>query len=107
MLGTHYSVIETTTGISAAGEQHFGFDVLRVAAVYEFENAATIKDWLREIDVRVDWKNLFDPEGTYFSRASPDPDFPGAQRDVQDAPRTSGPDGRYEGRVKLEIPAPP
>lgn len=50
---------------------------------------------LNVIDVNVDLQNVFDPTGTYA-----DPPFPAA---VVSAPRTSGPDGRNEGTLSIDL----
>ncbi|MCO7569372.1 phage tail protein [Pseudomonas chlororaphis] len=50
---------------------------------------------LNEVLVVDDLTNVFDQDGTY-----PDPPFPDA---VHPAPRTSGPDGRSEGGLSLDL----
>ena len=51
---------------------------------------------LQTINIHVDTAAPFDPNGTY-----PNPPFPSA---VQPAPRTSGPDGRDEGALTINLP---
>lgn len=51
---------------------------------------------LEGVDIHLDTKNPNDPTGTY-----PDPAFP---ESVTDAPRTSGPDGRDEATLKIDLP---
>jgi hypothetical protein len=53
-------------------------------------------DALDEITVDVDLTNRFDATGTY-----PNPPFPS---EVEPAPRTSGPDGRAEGGLDVQLP---
>lgn len=51
---------------------------------------------LERVEVTVDTLDPFDPAGTYGS-----PPFPDA---VKPAPRASGPDGRAEGRLRIDLP---
>jgi hypothetical protein len=51
---------------------------------------------LQTVNVNVDTASPFDPSGTY-----PSPPFPSA---VNPAPRTSGPDGRNEGALTINLP---
>jgi hypothetical protein len=51
---------------------------------------------LQGLDVVIDGVNVFDATGTYAN-----PPFPGA---VHPAPRTSGPDGRAEGGLTIDLP---
>ena len=53
-------------------------------------------DPLQTVDIYVDTAQPFDPNGTY-----PNPPFPSA---VTPAPRTSGPDGRNEGALTINLP---
>lgn len=53
-------------------------------------------DPLEEITVDVDLTNRYDPSGTYAN-----PPFPS---EVEPAPRTSGPDGRAEGGLDIQLP---
>ena len=50
----------------------------------------------QEMQVHLDMVNPFDSNGTY-----PNPPFPGS---VLPAPRTSGPDGRDEGALDIQLP---
>jgi len=55
-----------------------------------------VGDAIEQITVDADLGNVFDPNGTY-----PDPPFPNS---VTPAPRTSGPDGRAEGGLVINLP---
>lgn len=89
--------VETDTEITAEAKKHlagirivFGFEVYE-----EFEpNLTPIT--LQGLDLHADLVNVFDPSGTY-----PNPPFPDA---VTPAPRTSGPDGRDEGGLSIDLP---
>ena len=50
----------------------------------------------QEAQIHLDTTTPFDASGTY-----PNPPFPDA---VQPAPRTSGPDGRAEGGLDIQLP---
>jgi len=53
-------------------------------------------DPLQTVNINVDMAGPFDPNGTYSN-----PPFPSA---VTPAPRTSGPDGRNEGALTINLP---
>lgn len=89
--------VETETEITADAKKHlagirivFGFEIYE-----EFEpNLAPIA--LQGIDLHADLGNVFDPTGTYSNPPFPDAATP--------APRTSGPDGRDEGGLSIDLP---
>lgn len=85
--------------VSAEGEQPMA--ELAMQFGYEFyegpEDFYPIDgDPLEEITLDADLTNRFDPTGTYAN-----PPFPS---EVESAPRTSGPDGRAEGGLDIQLP---
>jgi hypothetical protein len=63
----------------------------------EFEPGAVLQlPALQNVQLHVDLTNRFDPTGTYQN-----PPFPAA---VEPAPRDSGPDGRDEGALDINLP---
>lgn len=89
----------TSTEVSAEGEQHVG----RLKVEVDFETVESFDPIdidpslavdLDEIDLHADLVNVFDATGTYASPPFPDSVVP--------APRTSGPDGRDEGRALID-----
>ncbi len=82
--------------ITAEGEYHLG----RVALTFAFEFPEVfepvVTDSLEGVDIHADMAAPFDPAGTYANPAFPDA--------VQPAPRTTGPDGRDEGALEINLP---
>lgn len=88
--------IRTETSVTAGTKKHVGELRMQFAFRYPEDFEMAVTDELQGVDVHVDTIDPFDPTGTY-----PDPPFPDA---VQPAPRTSGPDGRDEGRLTFDFP---
>ena len=88
--------IRTETSISAGTKKHVGELRMQFALRYPEDFEMAVTDELQGVDVHVDTMDPFDTTGTY-----PDPPFPDA---VPPAPRTSGPDGRDEGRLTIDFP---
>ncbi|WP_431276274.1 hypothetical protein ACQ858_08475 [Variovorax ureilyticus] len=105
-----FSSIQTDVECTADGKRHFaGFRMTLVGEVFEsFDPTADIPPgsvWppadptlapLESVGIHVDTTDPFDATGTY-----PSPPFPDA---VTPAPRTSGPDGRDEGALDIQLP---
>lgn len=93
--------VETVTKVSADGKQHIGEFTMDIAmeffqGVEEF--APVDANPLEEVALYGDLINVFDPSGTY-----PNPPFPDA---VTSAPRSSGPDGRAEAALDIQLEQP-
>lgn len=54
-----------------------------------------VGDEVQQVNLHLDATNVYDPSGTY-----PDPPFP---QEVVPAPRASGPDGRDEGTLQINL----
>lgn len=82
--------------ITGEGEYHLG----RVSLTFMFEFPEVFEPAvtapLEGVDIHVDTVAPFDPSGTYAN-----PAFPGS---VRPAPRTTGPDGRDEGALEINLP---
>jgi len=87
--------IRTEARVSAETKKHVGELRMEFAVRYPEDFEPVITDTLEGIDVHADLAGPFDPTGIY-----PDPAFPEA---VQPAPRTSGPDGRDEGGISVNL----
>jgi hypothetical protein len=93
------AAVETKTEITSEGREHFGGAMMHF--VFEcFESfdpfEAIEPPALNNMKLHIDLVGTFDPTGTY-----PDPPFPDS---VTPAPRTSGPDGRDEGALDINLP---
>lgn len=102
--------VQTDTDINSEGKDHLaGFRMTISCELYEvfdptvapaagttwpLEPAPTVA--LQGENVHLDLLNVYDPTGTYAS-----PTFPAS---VTPAPRTSGPDGRDEGALQIDLP---
>jgi hypothetical protein len=91
-----WASVETRTGVSSEGRDHIG--ALKILANVELfeEFYAEAESPLEGVDIHVDTGSPFDPTGTYAG-----PPFPAS---VNPAPRTSGPDGRDEGGLSIDLP---
>lgn len=90
------SAVTTQSAISAEARKHVGELQIDFDFLYPEDFEPTITDTLEGMDIHVDLIAPFDATGTY-----PDAAFPDA---VPAAPRTSGPDGRDEGRLSFDFP---
>jgi hypothetical protein len=95
-----FPTVTTDTDISADGQRHTARAVMRVdCEVFEAFDPTEINpaDYpaLQQVNVHADTARPFDASGTYAN-----PPFPSA---VQPAPRTTGPDGRDEGTLQLDM----
>lgn len=90
------AAVRSQVAVSAETKKHVGELRMEFAFTYPEDFEPAIGDELQGMDVHVDTIDPFDAAGTY-----PDPPFPDA---VQPAPRTSGPDGRDEGRLTFDFP---
>lgn len=88
--------VRSETTLSAEARKHVGELRMQFAFRYPEDFEMAVTDELQGVDVHVDTIGPFDATGTY-----PDPPFPDA---VPPAPRTSGPDGRDEGRLSIDFP---
>lgn len=93
--------VVTTTEVNADGSSYVGaFDMSVECETFEDFDPTEINpaDYpqLLQMDMHVDLRNVFDPTGDYGSTAA----FPDL---ITDPPRTQGPDGRDEGRVRLNM----
>jgi hypothetical protein len=98
-----FQQVKSTFKITAEGQQHTGIAVIHFEMEYpqEFWPDPEPLD-LEEVVIDLDTAQPFDATGTYTSAQSDfNADFPNA---AQPAPRTSGPDGRLEGRIKIQLP---
>lgn len=96
---SNWASVETRTGVSAEGKMHIGaFKMLvNLECFEEFDAFAEIPaPALEGVDIHLDTASPFDATGTYAN-----PPFPAA---VKPAPRTSGPDGRDEGGLTINLP---
>ncbi|MDA8092347.1 MAG: hypothetical protein M0T84_00280 [Betaproteobacteria bacterium] len=107
-----FSSIETEIEITSEGREHLGRASMRVTGeLFESfdptEAAPLPTTWpvaapatvpLDSVGVHADLTNIYDPSGTY----APSPDAP--PYTPTPAPRTSGPDGRDEGALDLQLP---
>ncbi len=75
------------------GDVQFQFDFEHFQTADEF--ASVVADELQGIDLHLDTVAPFDESGIYENPAFPD--------SVTEAPRTSGPDGRDEGRLSIDL----
>ena len=94
-----YPFTRSEMGINSDGDMPFGELALDIGM--EFYQGPEdfypiVGAPLEEITVDADLTNVADPNGTY-----PNPPFPAA---VTPAPRTSGPDGRAEGGLDIQLP---
>lgn len=80
---------------SAGTKRHVGTMRADFAFAYPEDFEPVITDSLDIVNAHADMAGTFDPTGIYV-----DPAFPDA---VTPAPRTSGPDGRDEGRVFVDF----
>jgi hypothetical protein len=98
-----FSQVRSTYKVTAEGQQHNGLATLLFEMEYpqEYWPDPGIVD-LTTVVVDIDLSAPFDATGTYTT-AQPDfnADFPTA---AKPAPRTSGPDGRVEGRLVITLP---
>lgn len=90
--------VEVNKKVTSDAEQHVG--EVTVDLYLEFYQGPeafcpTTTNPLTEIAIYSDLVNVFDPSGTYAN-----PPFPSS---VESAPRTSGPDGRTEGGLLIEL----
>lgn len=90
------AAVRSQVAVSAETKKHVGELRMEFAFAYPEDFEPVVTDELQGVDVHVDMIAPFDASGTY-----PDPPFPDA---VQPAPRTSGPDGRDEGRLTFDFP---
>ena len=107
-----FSSIETEVEITSEGREHLGRASMRVTGeLFESfdptQTAPAPTTWtvtppstvpLASVGVHADLTNVFDPSGTY----APSPDAP--PYTPTPAPRTSGPDGRDEGALDIQLP---
>lgn len=105
-----FASITTDTELKSEGREHLaGFRMLIECELYEsFDPTVPAPDgttWplddpvlrpFQGVNLHVDTAAPFDATGTY-----PPSPFPGA---VPDAPRTTGPDGRDEGYLQIDLP---
>lgn len=94
-----WASIDTHTGISSEGREHIGALKMTVSLelVEGFDPFASVTaPGLTNVQLHVDSIGTFDPNGTYAN-----PPFPAS---VIPAPRTSGPDGRDEGALNINLP---
>lgn len=89
------AAVRSQVGVSAETKKHVGELRMEFAFTYPEDFEPAVTDELQGMDVHVDMLDPFDASGTY-----PDPPFPDA---VPAAPRTSGPDGRDEGRLTFDF----
>jgi hypothetical protein len=89
------AAVRSQVAVSAETKKHVGELRMEFAFTYPEDFEPVVTDELQGMDVHVDTIDPFDPTGTY-----PDPPFPDA---VPAAPRTSGPDGRDEGRLTFDF----
>ncbi|CAG9256242.1 conserved hypothetical protein [Paraburkholderia caribensis] len=90
-----FPAIDTTTDYSSDGRVHFA--AISIALHFQIYEAfePDVNNTLERMQLTVDLRTPFDPNGTY-----PDPPFPDA---IPPAPRTTGPDGRAEGVIDLDF----
>lgn len=93
------AAVETKIEITADGRVHIGGAMMHF--VFEcFESfdpfEVVAPPALTTVQIHADLIGTFDPTGTYSNPAFPD--------SVTPAPRTSGPDGRDEGALDLNLP---
>ncbi len=96
-----FSTVTTETDISADGKKHFGGIKLSIdCELFESFDPTEINpaDYpaAQKVAVHVDTAQPFDATGIY-----PSPAFPAS---VPPAPRTTGPDGRDEGYLEINLP---
>lgn len=105
-----FASVQTDVEITADGSRQLaGFKMTLAGEMFEsFDPTATpptSSAWppadpvlapFTETQIHLDTANPFDPSGTYAN-----PPFPGS---VPPAPRTSGPDGRDEGALDIQLP---
>lgn len=94
-----FEFVRSELSVNSEGEQHLGELVIRYGIKFyegpeDFFQVTAVP--LTELTVDVDLTNIFDPTGTYAN-----PPFPSA---VVPAPRSSGPDGRAEGGLDIDLP---
>lgn len=97
----HFPNVTTEMDIKADGQRHVG----RILMTVDCETFETFDPTeldpaaypaLQEIQLHVDTLQPFDPTGTYVN-----PPFPSI---VTPAPRTTGPDGRDEAQLHIDLP---
>lgn len=90
-----FPAIDTTTEYSSDGRVHFA--AISIGLHFQIYEAfePDVNNTLERMQLTVDLRGPFDPNGTY-----PDPPFPDA---IPPAPRTTGPDGRAEGVIDLDF----
>lgn len=105
-----FTSVQTEIEVTSDGGPHLaGFRMTLVGEMFETFDPTTDQPpempWppaapaivpLESMGIHMDTASPFDPTGTY-----PNPPFPDA---VQPAPRTSGPDGRDEGALDIQLP---
>jgi hypothetical protein len=96
-----FTSVNTEVEVTAEGERHIARMLMTVdCEMFESFDPTEINpaDYpaLQQLNVHVDMLAPFDPSGTYAN-----PPFPDS---VTPAPRTSGPDGRDEGRLQIDLP---
>jgi hypothetical protein len=94
-----FESVRSELSVNSEGDQHLGDLVIRYGIKFyegpeDFFQVSAVP--LTELTVDVDLTNIFDPTGTYAN-----PPFPS---EVNPAPRMSGPDGRAEGGLDLQLP---
>lgn len=90
--------VDTSTEVSSEGKEHFaGIRMSLAFEVPEMFDPTSVREYpaLTAAGVHVDTAAPYDANGTYASPAFPDSVLP--------APRTSGPDGRDEGYVEINL----
>ena len=87
--------IRSECRVSAEAKKHVGELRMEFAFRYPEDFEPTITDTLEGVDLHADLEAPFDAAGTYS-----DPPFPEA---VHPAPRTSGPDGRDEAALSIDL----
>ena len=97
-----FSGVATESEITAQGEQHIARIRMSVdcETVEYFDPTQIFPNnypALSQVNVNVDTDSPFDPTGTYSN-----PPFPAV---VVPAPRTTGPDGRNEGTLQINLPS--
>ncbi|OTP79489.1 hypothetical protein [Caballeronia sordidicola] len=87
--------VDTITEIKADGKVHFGAISMAIHCQFFEAFDPDVTATLQQVTVTADLTNVADPTGTYV-----DPLFPDA---ATPAPRTSGPDGRAEGGIDVDL----
>lgn len=93
-----FPFVRTEIKVSSEGREHYAEFVMDIGMeFYQGEEAfcQPAASALTEVNVTVDLVNVYDANGTYLGAV-----FPSA---VNPAPRTSGPDGRAEGVLDIQL----